>query len=120
MAVASNPHTQPLDALRFPLRGNRLIEASAGTGKTYTLALLYIRLVLGHGSDGAAFERPLMPPEILVMTFTDAATKELRERIRLRLVEAAELFERAQAPATRCQTRCQTGSRARGRSGRRP
>ncbi|MEA3644173.1 MAG: UvrD-helicase domain-containing protein, partial [Lamprobacter sp.] len=84
-----------LDPLHFPLRGSRLIEASAGTGKTFTLALLYIRLVLGHGrtgEDGTAFARPLTPPEILVVTFTEAATKELRERIRARLVEAAELF----------------------------
>ncbi|WP_462321436.1 exodeoxyribonuclease V subunit beta [Halochromatium sp.] len=95
----SSQQPQPLDVLRFPLHGNRLIEASAGTGKTYTLALLYTRLVLGHGNDGAAFERPLMPPEILVMTFTDAATKELRERIRTRLVEVAELFDRAPPPA---------------------
>ena len=82
-----------LDPLTFPLRGSRLIEASAGTGKTFTLALLYTRLVLGHGPNGAAFERALMPPEILVVTFTDAATKELRDRIRARLVEAAACFE---------------------------
>ncbi len=84
---------QALDPLRFPLRGSRLIEASAGTGKTFTLALLYTRLVLGHGSDETAFARALMPPEILVVTFTDAATKELRDRIRARLVEAAACFE---------------------------
>ena len=71
-----------LDPLRFPLEGSRLIEASAGTGKTFTIAALYLRLVLGHGDDGAAFSRPLTPPEILVVTFTDAATKELRDRIR--------------------------------------
>ncbi len=86
--------SQVLDPLEFPLRGSRLIEASAGTGKTFTLALLYTRLVLGHGPEGAAFERALMPPEILVVTFTDAATKELRDRIRARLVEAAAYFER--------------------------
>ena len=85
--------SQVLDPLRFPLRGSRLIEASAGTGKTFTLALLYTRLVLGHGPEGAAFERALIPPEILVVTFTDAATKELRDRIRARLVEAAVYFE---------------------------
>ncbi|HTH58828.1 MAG TPA: exodeoxyribonuclease V subunit beta [Paraburkholderia sp.] len=80
-----------LDPLRFPLHGSRLIEASAGTGKTFTIAMLYVRLVLGHdaGHDGI---RALTPPEILVVTFTDAATKELRERIRARLVEAADYF----------------------------
>jgi exodeoxyribonuclease V beta subunit len=45
------PNVAPaaLDTLRFPLRGSRLIEASAGTGKTFTIAALYVRLVLGHG-----------------------------------------------------------------------
>jgi exodeoxyribonuclease V beta subunit len=81
-----------LEPLRFPLRGSRLIEASAGTGKTYTIAALYLRLVLGHGSGDDAFGRPLTPPEILVVTFTDAATKELRDRIRARLAEAAQAF----------------------------
>ncbi|WP_308388866.1 exodeoxyribonuclease V subunit beta [Acidithiobacillus sp. AMEEHan] len=77
-----------LDPLRFPLRaGRRLIEASAGTGKTYTIAALYLRLVLGH--DCA---RPFLPEEILVMTFTNAATLELRARIRRRLHEAAGFF----------------------------
>lgn len=82
--------TRPL-ALRFVLRNSRLIEASAGTGKTYTISALYLRLVLGHGGD-AAFVRELLPPEILVVTFTDAATRELRDRIRARLVEAAQVF----------------------------
>ncbi|HSP57848.1 MAG TPA: UvrD-helicase domain-containing protein, partial [Halomonas sp.] len=83
-----------LDPLELPLHGSRLIEASAGTGKTFTIALLYVRLVLGARSDSdeAAFERPLTPPEILVVTFTNAATQELRERIRTRLVEAANVF----------------------------
>ncbi len=85
-----------LDPLRFPLAGSRLIEASAGTGKTFTIAALYLRLVLGHGAD-AAFARPLTPPEILVVTFTDAATKELRDRIRARLAEAAAWFLDASA-----------------------
>ncbi len=87
-----------LDPLRFPLGGSRLIEASAGTGKTFTIAALYLRLVLGHGAD-AAFARPLTPPEILVVTFTDAATKELRDRIRARLAEAAAWFLDASADA---------------------
>lgn len=42
----------PLD---FPLNGSRLIEASAGTGKTYTIAALYVRLVIGHGTQDTAF-----------------------------------------------------------------
>ncbi|MFU1519865.1 exodeoxyribonuclease V subunit beta [Vreelandella alkaliphila] len=84
----------PLNPLTLPLHGSRLIEASAGTGKTFTIALLYVRLVLGgqHSEDHSAFVRPLTPPEILVVTFTNAATQELRERIRHRLVEAAAVF----------------------------
>ncbi|MDF3932669.1 exodeoxyribonuclease V subunit beta [Pseudomonas citronellolis] len=83
--------SRELRALEFPLHGSRLIEASAGTGKTFTIALLYLRLVLDHGGE-LAFGRPLSPPEILVVTFTDAATQELRERIRARLGEAATCF----------------------------
>ena len=90
-ASAPSLATLPLDPLRFPLWGSRLIEASAGTGKTYTIAALYLRLVLQHGGE-QAFGRPLAPPDILVVTFTDAATQELRDRIRHRLSEAAQLF----------------------------
>ena len=75
-----------LDALTFKPHGVQIIEASAGTGKTWTLAALYVRLVLG---DGRA---PLEPRQILVMTFTDAAMEELRERIRERLALAARVF----------------------------
>lgn len=89
---------QPL-ALRFPLKGSQLIEASAGTGKTFTISALYLRLVLGHGSEVSGFGRELLPPQILVVTFTDAATKELRDRIRTRLAEAARFFrEEIEAP----------------------
>ncbi len=85
------PDVQALQPLQFPLWGSRLIEASAGTGKTYTIAALYLRLVLQHGGENA-YPRALVPPDILVVTFTDAATQELRDRIRHRLAEAAELF----------------------------
>ena len=78
-----------LDALRLPLRGSRLIEASAGTGKTWTIAALYVRLVLGHGGAEHGPVRPLMPQDILVMTFTRAATRELSDRIRARLGHTA-------------------------------
>lgn len=90
--------SQPLNALSFPLWGSRLIEASAGTGKTWTIAALYLRLVLGHGGEGNGFQRPLLPADILVMTFTRAATRELSDRIRARLVEAAACF-RGELPA---------------------
>ena len=83
--------SQLLDPLTFPLHGTRLIEASAGTGKTWTIAALYLRLVLGHGgADG--FGRPLLPADILVMTFTRAATRELSNRVRERLIEAGAYF----------------------------
>lgn len=83
----------PLSPIDFPLSGSHLIEASAGTGKTYTIAALYLRLVLGHGEELAFGQgRPLTPPEILVVTFTEAATQELRDRIRSRLTQAAGYF----------------------------
>lgn len=70
-----------LDPFQLPLSAERLIEASAGTGKTFTLAILYLRLLLGLGGK-AAWSRPLSVEEILVVTFTEAATEELRGRIR--------------------------------------
>ncbi|WP_230492632.1 exodeoxyribonuclease V subunit beta [Martelella alba] len=73
--------TQTLNPWTLPLRGASLIEASAGTGKTYTLAALYLRLLLGLGGQ-AAYPRPLSVEDILVVTFTEAATEELRGRIR--------------------------------------
>ena len=83
--------SQVLEATSFDLWGSRLIEASAGTGKTWTIAALYLRLVLGHGAEHG-FERSLRPSEILVMTFTRAATRELSDRIRERLLNAAQCF----------------------------
>ena len=84
-----------LDPLALPLHGRQVIEASAGTGKTWTLSALYLRLVLGLRDPiepKAALGESLLPPQILVMTFTEAATAELRERIRKRLGEAAQAF----------------------------
>jgi exodeoxyribonuclease V beta subunit len=66
------------DSKTVLLEGSNLIEASAGTGKTYTLAELYIRFVL---------EQDLTVDQILVVTYTRAATEELRDRLRQRLVE---------------------------------
>ncbi|MBW3834565.1 exodeoxyribonuclease V subunit beta [Aeromonas hydrophila] len=96
----------PLNTLRFPLYGERLIEASAGTGKTYTIAGLYLRLLLGHGpvieegedaGQPSAHEWPLSVTEILVVTFTEAATAELRGRIRARIHEARLAFMRGES-----------------------
>lgn len=86
-----------LDPVSFPLHGSRLIEASAGTGKTFTIALLYTRLILGQDLHGNGFQRPLTPKEILVVTFTELAAGELRDRIRARLVEAADCFRNQDA-----------------------
>ena len=73
-----------------PLGGTRLIEASAGTGKTWNLCALYLRLLL---------ERDLKVPDILVVTFTNAATAELRERIRSRIAETLARLRGAAPPS---------------------
>ncbi|MCI5158235.1 MAG: hypothetical protein D3906_07290, partial [Candidatus Electrothrix sp. AUS1_2] len=75
---------RPLHPLTLNLHGQILIEASAGTGKTYTIALLFLRLLL---------ERGLSVDEILVVTFTKAATEELRGRIRQRIRDALDVLE---------------------------
>ena len=71
------------DLLNSSLEGTNLIEASAGTGKTYIITGLFLRLVL---------EKNLSVNEILVVTFTEAATEELRERIRSKLQDAVRIF----------------------------
>jgi len=97
MSTAHTRAAHALDAPTFPLRGSQLIEASAGTGKTWTIAALYVRLVLGHGDANTAPVRPLLPQDVLVMTFTRAATRELSDRIRARLTEAAQVFRGLQS-----------------------
>lgn len=87
MSVVFNPYT-------CPLKGHYLIEASAGTGKTYTLTLLYLRLLLNPWLLHPDKSLPRLGLEqILVVTFTQAATHELRERIRLRLIELRQALE---------------------------
>ncbi|GLK87443.1 exodeoxyribonuclease V subunit beta [Pseudomonas turukhanskensis] len=73
-----------LDLHTSSFAGRSLIEASAGTGKTWTLTALYARLLL---------ERKLSVGQILVVTYTTAATAELRERIRARLAELLAVYE---------------------------
>ncbi|MCW8908112.1 MAG: exodeoxyribonuclease V subunit beta [Sedimenticola sp.] len=75
---------QPLSLFETTLDGMHLIEASAGTGKTYTITGLYLRLVM---------ERGLSVDQILVVTFTKAATAELRERIRSSMVDLKKAWE---------------------------
>ena len=82
----SQPAPDPY--LDLPLDGVRLVEASAGTGKTYTLATLVTRLVV---------ERGLRIGQVLAVTFTEAATQELRKRIRERLQLALALVDAAPA-----------------------
>ncbi len=71
------------DPIETPLEGANLIEASAGTGKTYTITGLFLRLLL---------EKNLAVHQILVVTFTEAATEELKERIRNKIREAIDAF----------------------------
>ena len=73
-----------LDVINVPLESLNLIEANAGTGKTWTITALYLRLLL---------EAERSVDAILVVTFTEAATAELRDRIRNRIVEARAAFE---------------------------
>lgn len=80
---------QAFDLIQSPLDGLNLIEAGAGTGKTYTLAGLYLRLVI---------EKRIPVENILVVTFTEAATQELKERIRNRLKEALSAYDRGVSP----------------------
>ncbi|MGD8109710.1 exodeoxyribonuclease V subunit beta [Vibrio sp. TRT 17S01] len=87
----------PLDTMTFPLHGARLIEASAGTGKTFTIAGLYLRLLLGHGCEQSKHQVPLTVDQILVVTFTEAATAELRDRIRARIHDARIAFSRGES-----------------------
>ena len=77
-----------LNAATMPLAGRHLIEASAGTGKTFTVANLYLRLLIDA--------REVTPPtveNILVVTFTNAATEELRSRLRSRIAAALQVLD---------------------------
>ena len=75
----------PMDVFGCPLEGVNLIEASAGTGKTWTICGLYLRMLL---------EQRRAVDQILVVTFTNAATAELRERIRSHVVACLNHFRR--------------------------
>ena len=89
MSSRFEPNQYPLDA------GVRLLEASAGTGKTFALAHLVLRLVT---------ERKLNLKELLVVTFTEAAAAELRDRIGRRLNDALKALLQDQANDSDAQT----------------
>ena len=72
-----------IPAFSLPLQGRFLVEASAGTGKTWTLSNLIIRLLVEH---------PYSPQQILATTFTRAAAQELADRIRSDLEKNAHFF----------------------------
>ena len=77
---------QIFDAARHRLtRGINIVEASAGTGKTYAIGMLVLR---------ALVELNVPIEKILIVTFTKAATEELKSRIRTRLVEARDLLDK--------------------------
>jgi exodeoxyribonuclease V beta subunit len=66
------------------LKGVNLIEASAGTGKTYAIAMLVLRFLV---------EQDITIDKVLVVTFTKAATEELKDRVRGRLAEAKRALD---------------------------
>jgi exodeoxyribonuclease V beta subunit len=75
--------SRKFDLIKSPLEGANLIEASAGTGKTYAITGIFLRLLL---------EKGLSVGEILVVTYTVAATEELRDRIRRTIYGAIQGF----------------------------
>ncbi len=70
------------DATKMSLRGVHSIAASAGTGKTHTITTLYLRYLM---------QTEHRVEQILVTTFTEAATLELKDRLRTRVREALEV-----------------------------
>ncbi|OBW92913.1 exodeoxyribonuclease V subunit beta [Gallibacterium salpingitidis] len=86
--------TTQLNPISLPLAQNNVIEASAGTGKTYTMVTLYLRLLLQAGENN--FPMPLDIEQILVVTFTRDATKELRQRINQRIQSWLKLLQQYQ------------------------
>ena len=93
MSETEPNRSQPLDVVTLPLQGRHLIEASAGTGKTFNITRLYLRLLL---------EKKLNVQQILVMTFTNAATEEIRGRIAQTLDQALQYWQakRTDQPVT--------------------
>src|SRR5271157_6050435 len=81
-------HMKKFDPTNSPLDGKNLIEAAAGTGKTYAVTCLFVRLII---------EKTFSVRDILVVTFTVAATEELKDRIRKILKDALDSFTKARS-----------------------
>ncbi|MEG2443689.1 MAG: UvrD-helicase domain-containing protein, partial [Acinetobacter sp.] len=84
-ASTSNMSYQPIADMSF--QGLHWIEASAGTGKTFTLSSLMVRIFLGA----------YLPNQVIATTFTRAAAAELKSRVRARLIETLRYFEGCQS-----------------------
>ena len=83
--TTSNMSYQPIADMSF--QGLHWIEASAGTGKTFTLSSLMVRIFLGA----------YLPNQVIATTFTRAAAAELKSRVRARLIETLRYFEGCQS-----------------------
>ncbi|MFM7273324.1 MAG: UvrD-helicase domain-containing protein, partial [Gammaproteobacteria bacterium] len=79
------------EARTQPLQDTWLVDASAGTGKTHALTSLVLRFLLGHDGERTGVS-PLGIEQLLIVTFTKAATNELRGRIRKRVQQALRRF----------------------------
>ena len=93
MAPTTSQSTKPntFNLVKNPLAGFNLIDASAGTGKTYTICSLVLRLIL---------EKDLSIDQILVVTYTEAATEDLRDRIRQKLRLALDAISTGESDDT--------------------
>lgn len=84
MSVKESDSMHPFDAIEAPLDGINLVEASAGTGKTYNITALHIRAMVELG---------LEIDRVLVVTYTEAATQELKERLLERITDAVNVLD---------------------------
>lgn len=89
---------------RLDVTQKRFLEASAGTGKTFAIEHLYVRLLIEGGL-------PLIPKEILVVTFTRASTRELKKRIRSNIEKALRELEKGQSPIDYLQSQIENGAK---------
>jgi len=74
----------------FSLKGIHLIEASAGTGKTTTIVHLYLKILLGIKDDPSSLAIHFKVQKILIITFTNSAKKEIKNRIKKSIIELRE------------------------------